>query len=144
MSAVAYTKKGLEALGTIVRATRGDRTYREFEADVAKILEEHGVDGRISHGTIRRVEIGDLKSPDYNTLAKLAWATSYTLEELQAIMSERDPFQVERQYRVAEDLYPLVNQLSEVEAGKLARYIIESRLIRQHKSAGSAHLQDNP
>ncbi|NJP11518.1 MAG: hypothetical protein HC866_20285 [Leptolyngbyaceae cyanobacterium RU_5_1] len=49
--------------------------------------------------------------------------TPFSLEELKAIAQERQAGKV-RKYLIAEDVLPMVNELSEKEAARLAQMII--------------------
>ncbi|MFB2937540.1 hypothetical protein ACE1B6_20015 [Aerosakkonemataceae cyanobacterium BLCC-F154] len=90
----------------------GDRSYREFE-----------VLSKVSHATIRRLELCDVKNPDVATLANLAVHTPYSLEELIAVAQERDKVDI-RQYRTAEEAIDIVDQLNHQEAARLAQMIV--------------------
>jgi transcriptional regulator with XRE-family HTH domain len=112
MSRTLYTDSGLLRLAEIIKSSRGDRSYREFEA----------VTG-VSHATIRRLEHCEVQNPEDSTLSHIAPFTAYTFEELKAIAQERERGEV-RQYRMAEDLMPMVDQLPDREAARLAQMII--------------------
>ena len=107
-----YTEAGLIKLAKIVRHSRGDRSFREFERLT-----------NISHAVIRRLEIVEVKNPDDSTLSKLAPLTPFSFEELKAIAQERQQGEI-RKYRVAEDLLPIVNQLPYSEMARLGQMII--------------------
>lgn len=107
-----YTKNGLKKLGEIVRQARGNLSYREFEPICG-----------VSHGTIRRMELGDVKMPDYATLLRLAPHTPYTIEEIQAIAAEREPGDM-RKYRTYQDVLPMVMELPDQELAKLGQAIL--------------------
>ncbi|MFB2836501.1 hypothetical protein [Floridanema evergladense] len=107
-----YPESGLLKLAQIIKLARGSRSYREFEA----------ISG-VSHATIRRLELSDVKNPDIATLANLAIHTPYTLEELIAVAQERDKVDI-RPYRTAEEAMSVVDQLHHQEAARLAQMII--------------------
>lgn len=108
-----YDPEGLRKLAQIVMQARGDLSYREFEK----------VTG-ISHGTIRRLELQDVKMPDYNTLVKLAHpVTPYSMEELQAIVMQKEDEVLIRQYRTAEDILPMVMELPDIEIARLGQML---------------------
>jgi len=109
-------ESGLAKLAEIIKRARGRRSYREFESVTS-----------VSHATLRRIELCEVKSPDYTTLSKLAPFTPYKLEELQAIALGKSHQAEIREYLVAEDVLPMVNELPKAEAGRLAQMII-SRL----------------
>lgn len=121
-----YTEPGLLKLAQIIKQARGARSYREFEA----------LSG-VSHATIRRLEICDVKNPDIATLANLAVHTPYTVEELIAVAEERDKVDI-RQYRTAEEAITVVDQLNHQEAARLAQMII-GRLAKM-----DVKIEENP
>ena len=114
------TEVGLERLAEIIKRARDSRSYREFEK----------VTG-VSHATIRRIENGEVKKPDFETLEKLAPHSPYTPQELQAIAQGK--FQVDkvRKYLVAEDVLPMTNELPAAEAARLVQLIV-GRLAEQY------------
>ncbi|MHC5754620.1 MAG: hypothetical protein ACYTXF_29090, partial [Nostoc sp.] len=63
------------------------------------------------------------------TLQKIAPLTGYTKEELIAILEAKPHAANIREYRLAEDVIPIVNQLPDAEAAKVAQHII-ARLAR--------------
>lgn len=121
-----YTEQGLLKLAQIIKLARGERSYREFEA----------LSG-VSHATIRRLELCDVKNPDIATLANLAVHTPYALEELIAVAEERDKVDI-RQYRTAEEAITIVDQLNHQEAARLAQMII-GRLAKM-----DVKIEENP
>jgi transcriptional regulator with XRE-family HTH domain len=84
----------------------------------------------ISHRTVARLEEADLQEPEVSTLQKIAPLTGYSKEELIAILESKpySPTTV-REYRLAEDVIPIINQLPDAEAAKVAQHII-ARLAR--------------
>lgn len=108
----AYTLEGLRRLAQIVKDARRNRSYREFEELTG-----------LSHATIRRLELEEVKEPKDSTLEAIAPHTPYSLEELKAIATEKESSPI-REYRVAEDLLPYVNQLPDIEAARLAQMIV--------------------
>ncbi|MFB2897410.1 hypothetical protein ACE1CI_31215 [Aerosakkonemataceae cyanobacterium BLCC-F50] len=121
-----YTESGLLKLAQIIKQARGSRSYREFEA----------ISG-VSHATIRRLEICDVKNPDIATLANLAIHTPYSVEELIAVAEERDKVDI-RQYRTAEEAIGVVDQLNHQEAARLAQMIV-GRLAKM-----DVKIEENP
>jgi transcriptional regulator with XRE-family HTH domain len=112
MSKTLYTETGLSRLAEIIKTARGQHSLREFEA----------VTG-VSHATLRRLELCQVHNPEDNTLSHIAPFTSYTLEELKAIAQERERGEV-RKYRLAEDVMPIVLELPDREAARLAQMIV--------------------
>jgi transcriptional regulator with XRE-family HTH domain len=78
----------------------------------------------VSHRTIGRIEEADLHEPEISTLQKLGPMLGYTKEELIAILEERHEVQAFREYRTAEDVMPMINQLPDPEAARVAQNII--------------------
>lgn len=113
-----YTRVGLEKLAQIVKAARGQDSVRSF----AKKAD-------ISHRTVTRLEEADLQEPEITTLQKIAPLTGYSKEELIAILESKPHSPEVREYRVAEDVIPIINQLPDTEAAKVAQQII-ARLVR--------------
>lgn len=112
MTKTLYTEVGLSQLAEIIKQARGDRSYREFET----------VTG-VSHATIRRLELCEVRTPEDATLSQIAPFTPYSYEELKAIAQERERGEI-RKYRIAEDVLPIVNELPAVEAARLAQMIV--------------------
>ncbi|MBW4694659.1 MAG: hypothetical protein KME27_23155 [Lyngbya sp. HA4199-MV5] len=112
MSKTLYTETGLARLAEIIKAARQHKSYREFEA----------VTG-VSHATLRRLELCEVHNPEDNTLSQIAPLTSFTLEELKAIAQERERGKI-RKYRLAEDVLPIVAELPNREAARLAQMIV--------------------
>lgn len=113
-----YTRDGLEKLSEIVRTARGQDSVRNFAKRVG-----------VSHRTIKRLEESDLQEPEVTTLQKIAPFTGYTKEELIAILEGQKHKSEVREYRLAEDIIPALDQLPDTEAAKVAQYII-TRLVR--------------
>ncbi|WP_100899152.1 helix-turn-helix domain-containing protein [Nostoc flagelliforme] len=113
-----YTRTGLEKLAEIVRSARGHDSVRKFATKAG-----------ISHRTVARLEEADLQEPEVSTLQKIAPLTGYSKEELIAILEAKPHNPKIREYRVAEDVIPLINQLPDSEAAKVAQHII-ARLAR--------------
>ncbi len=67
--------------------------------------------------------------PDYDTLAKIAYVTPYTIEELSAIARERS-LEMVRTYRVAEDVLPAIRELPKVQRLRLIQ-MIASEMIHE-------------
>lgn len=120
-----YTQQGVKDLSGIIKQARGHMSYREFEAYLTERLAENGINGKVPHTTLRRIEMCDFSpgfGPDYDTLAKLAYVTPYTIEELSAIVRERSLDMV-RTYRVAEDVIPSIRELPQVQRLRLIQMI---------------------
>lgn len=120
-----YTKKGVDDLARIVKQARGHMSYREFEAYLVERLAENGIEGKVPFATLRRIEISDFSpgyGPDYDTLAKIAYITPYTIEELSAVVRERSLDMV-RTYRLAEDVLPAIRELPRVQRLRLIQLI---------------------
>jgi transcriptional regulator with XRE-family HTH domain len=107
-----FTEPGLLKLAQIVKQARKERSYRDFEEITG-----------ISHTTIRRLELTEVKNPDVATLSKLAPHTPYCVEELVSIAGENHKAEI-REYRTAEEAMAVVGQLSKQEAARLAQMII--------------------
>lgn len=119
-----YTPEGLRKLSLIVKSAMAGMSYRDFET----------VTG-VSFGVIRRIAINDAKTPDRETLEKLAPHTPYTFEELQLILMEREiePGYSYQKYRTAVELFELVVELPETEMAALATMII-NHIVAKHQS----------
>lgn len=111
------TVEGLAELGQLVREVRGKKSYRRF-----------AIEARLSEATIKRIEDGMIKSPSDATFEGLARACKKSQEELRAIAKQQTSVPTLR-VSTAEDLIPLVNQLSDEQAARLAQYIV-ARLAR--------------
>jgi len=119
MGRTLYTTEGLHKLAEIVRQVRSDMSYRDFAAKAG-----------ISHATIRRIEAEEVKEPEISTLTKLAPFTPYTIEELIRICQQSSGKLPDvRTYRLAEDILPMVDDLPDIEAAKVAQAII-ARLVK--------------
>jgi hypothetical protein len=117
-----YTPKGLKKLAEIVRAARGMRSYREFEAITG-----------VSHGVIRRIEILDAKMPDQRTLSKLAPHTPFSAIQLQTIAMQQEEIleDVDKQYWRAEDVMSVIDNLPDEEIARLAKLLIDRLLVQK-------------
>ncbi len=119
--------KGLELIARVVREARGNLSYRHFGEKIG-----------ISHTTIQRLEGKGpgVQEPKDEILQKLAPYTSYSYEDLKAmarglytglkIKKDTEDFKP----KTATELFTYVDALNDLEAGKLAAYIIQSRLIK--------------
>jgi transcriptional regulator with XRE-family HTH domain len=112
MRKTLYTEQGLVRLAEIIKQARAGRSYRDFESETG-----------VSHATIRRLEHCEVRNPEDLTLMQIALFTPYSYEELKAIAQERERGEV-RKYRIAEDLLPMVNELPDREAARLAQIIV--------------------
>jgi len=119
MSKSLYTPGGLQSLAAIVKRARGSKSLREF-GDLVDV----------SHATIGRMERLEVTNPEDSTLEKLAPFTPYSLDELKAIGQEREQHSPVRDFRVAEDVWPMVDELPDAEMARLAKMIID-RLAAQ-------------
>lgn len=112
MGKTLYTYNGLEKLAEIIRTARGHEKVRAFARKVG-----------VSHATIDRLEKGEVLEPEITTLEKLAPHLGYTREELIAICAgDNSPHPV-REYRLAEDVIPIIDQLPDREAAKIIQHI---------------------
>ncbi|MEH2100568.1 MAG: helix-turn-helix domain-containing protein, partial [Nostoc sp.] len=102
----------------IVKTARGQDSVRAFAKKAG-----------ISHRTVTRLEEADLHEPEVTTLQKIAPLVGYSKEELIAILEAKAHTPEIRQYRIAEDIIPMINQLPDAEAAKVAQHII-ARLAR--------------
>lgn len=114
MAESLYSEVGLQRIAKIAKQARGTRSYREFE-DLSGI----------PVSTMRRLELVEGKTPLSATLAKLAPYTPYSLEELQAIGMEEYPVSDAKKCSVAEDVLPVVHQLSKLEIVRLVQILVE-------------------
>jgi|GEM_PF-2018276 len=112
MNKTLYTDRGLRQLAEIIKQARGRYSFREFESLT-----------HVSHATIRRLELCEVKNPEDSTLIQIAPLTSYSYDELKAIAQERDKGEV-REYRIAEDVFPMVGKLPVKEKARLAQMIM--------------------
>ena len=118
MGKTLYTYEGIEKLAHIIRSVRGREGVRPFARKVG-----------VSYATIDRLEKCEVLEPEIGTLEKLAPHLGYTREELIAICAGENAPQPAREFKLAEDVFPIIDQLPDREAGKVAQYII-SRLIQ--------------
>lgn len=116
-----FTKEGLKRLAQIIRQARGSQSYRQFEEKLG---------GEPSHATLWRLEHGVGKDPDLSILKKIAPFTPYSFEELLAIaLQELDepvqqiPTSVSHRVVTAEDIWPLVQALPDVEKSRLGQML---------------------
>jgi hypothetical protein len=107
-----YTDRGLRQLAEIIKQERGRYSDREFESLT-----------QVSHATVRCLELCEVKNPEDSTLIQIAPQTAYSYDKLKAIAQERDKGDV-REYRIAEDVFPMVGQLPTQEKARLAQMIV--------------------
>lgn len=127
-----YTTQGVKDLAKIIKQARGFLSYRDFEIYLSERLAENGIKGKVPFSTLRRIEMCDFSpgfGPDYDTLAKIAYVTPYTIEELSAIARERS-LEMVRTYRVAEDVLPAIRELPKVQRLRLIQ-MIASEMIHE-------------
>lgn len=113
MAKTVYTYEGIEKLAEIIRVARGHLSGRAFAKKVG-----------LSTTSIERILKGEVKEPELKTLEKLAPHLGYTREELMAICAGDNSPQPVREYRLAEDVIPIIDQLPPREAAKIAQHII--------------------
>jgi transcriptional regulator with XRE-family HTH domain len=118
MGKTLYTYEGLEKLAEIIRTARGHEKVRPFARKVG-----------VSYATIDRLEKGEVLEPEIATLEKLAPHLGYTRDELVAICAGENAPQPVREYKFAEDVIPIVDQLPDREAAKVAQHIV-ARLVQ--------------
>lgn len=118
MAKTVYTYEGIEKLAEIIRAARGHESGRAFAKKVG-----------LSPTAIDRILKGEVMEPELKTLEKLAPHVGYTREELIAICAGENAPQPAREYKLAEDVIPIVDQLPDREAAKVAQHII-TRLVQ--------------
>jgi transcriptional regulator with XRE-family HTH domain len=108
------TLHGVSRLAKIVKRARATRSYKDFEQVVG-----------VPHSTLRRIEEGLVREPEDHTLLAIAPHTPYIFEQLRSILNDRYPVPLEeiQQVRTAEDLMPLVRQLSSQESARLIQLI---------------------
>lgn len=107
-----YSLQGRIRLGKLIRQTRGGLSYREFDELVG-----------ISHGQIRKLELGEVANPDRRTLQKLGAKMGYSFEEIHAILTESPPSNGSRHYYTVEEIMNLVRDLPLSEVGRLGQQI---------------------
>lgn len=112
-----YTQQGLEELARIIRSSRGNRSQHDFEDLVG-----------VSHATISRIEQGLVKEPSIATLLKIAPYTPYNVAELMAIALGLSETEAVRQFKTAEDAWPVVEMLPKQEAGRLVKKLVDKWL----------------
>lgn len=113
-SDILNTPEGLSQLARIVKAARGHKSLRRFAKEAG-----------LSQSTIQRIEEGVVGSPLDATFRGLARAMHRSPEELRAI-AQGIPQSSVKTVQIAEDLIPLVNQLSATEKARLAQYVVAS------------------
>jgi transcriptional regulator with XRE-family HTH domain len=113
MAKTVYTWEGIQKLAEIIRQARGHLSGRAFAKKVG-----------LSPTSIDRILGGEVKEPELKTLEKLAPHLGYTRDELIAICAGDNSPQPFREYRLAEDLIPMIDQLPDREAAKIAQHII--------------------
>jgi transcriptional regulator with XRE-family HTH domain len=114
-STTIASSAGIQALAKIVeeaRKTRGS-SYRDF-----------GLLTGISHATLRRLELGQIASPEVQTLQKLAPYTDYNASELVAIVGGR-PVESVRDVLTVSDIWPAVERLPRAEQLKMLHRLID-------------------
>jgi transcriptional regulator with XRE-family HTH domain len=113
MAKTVYTYEGIEKLAEIIRVARGHESARAFAKKVG-----------LSPTAIDRILKGEVQEPELKTLEKLAPFLGYTRDELIAICAGDNAPQPVREYRLASDVLPIVDQLPDREAAKVAQHII--------------------
>lgn len=113
MAKTTYTHKGIARLGEIIRAVKGHESSRAFAKKIG-----------VTPPTIERILRGEVKEPSIDTIEKLAPYLGHTREELIAICAGDNAPQPIREYRLAEDVLPIVDQLPDREAAIVAQHII--------------------
>lgn len=108
-----YTYEGIEKLAEIIEKARGHLSKRAFAKKVG-----------LSPPAIERILKGEVKEPELKTLEKLAPHLGYTRDELIAICASENAPQPVREYKFAEDVIPVVDQLPDREAARVAQHII--------------------
>jgi transcriptional regulator with XRE-family HTH domain len=107
-----YTFEGLQRLAKIIRDARGHEPKRAFARRLG-----------VSHRTISRLEESDVQEPEITTLQKLAPALGYTKEQLVAILEDKKSTTLpQNKIVVASEIFPVIDQLSRAEIGKLIHY----------------------
>lgn len=114
MTNTLYTAEGLQRLAEIVKQSRSGRSYRDFR----------NLTG-VSYTTIKRIEDCMVKEPEISTLTRLAEFTPYSLEELIAIAQSQTEVAPVREYRVAEDVWMMVEMLPNSELGRLIKMAVD-------------------
>lgn len=99
-------------LSEAIKQARGSRSQRKFAKDLG-----------VSYATVRSWEECE-SFPSQKSLELIASALGYSLEEFLQYLRRQQSHSQPR-YQVAEDLLPMVNQLSDVEAARLVQMIVE-------------------
>lgn len=109
----AYTHEGLQELGSIINTARGAMSVRGFARKIG-----------INYQTINRLIRGEVQEPEISTLEKLAPHLGRDKYQLIAICEGRKGKTKAPEYSIAEDVLPIINQLSDVEALRVAQAIL--------------------
>lgn len=116
-----YTFEGLQRLSEIIREARGHEPQRAFARRLG-----------VSHRTISRLEEIEVQEPEITTLQKLAPALGYTKEQLVAILEgKKSSILPQGDVIAASEIFPVVDQLSRAEIGKLMHYIVDKLVNEQ-------------
>lgn len=112
----SYTEKGVKKVGIIIQNARKalNLSFREFESKTG-----------IDHSVLRRLELGELSSPDFSHFACIAPFTHYTVWELQAIAAEVEAPGTGSKFPNAESVMPIVRNLPLVEVFRLGQMIFD-------------------
>lgn len=110
---MAYSEEGLSKLADIVRAVRGGSSVRQFAKKIGA-----------SYRTIERIEKLQVYTPENDTLEKICKVSGHSLDDLIAIL-KGEKKSVRKEFAIAEDVYAVVDQLSDFEAARVGQYIFE-------------------
>lgn len=101
-----------QKLSEAVRRARGDRAQRKFAKDLG-----------VSYPAVRSWEEGE-SLPGLENLELIADTLGYTLEEFLLYLRGEESDSDRRRPKVAEDLMPVVDQLSRTELVRLAQILV--------------------
>lgn len=114
-----YTQAGRKKLGQLIRTARGSHSYRELE----------NITG-VSDTVIRRLELGDINTPDAITLVRLAHFMRCPKEDLEGVLFEQPLRGGLEKIGIAEEIFVNVKQLSIPEIARLnamiSKYLFEN------------------
>jgi transcriptional regulator with XRE-family HTH domain len=122
----AYTQDGLLELGRIINTAKGELSVRAFARKA-----------HINYQTINRLIRGEVREPEITTLEKLAPHLGRDKYQLIAICEGRKNRLQVPQYSIAEDVLPIINQLSDAEAMRVAQAILARLAITLSRSSDS-------
>lgn len=110
----AYTTEGLQKLGEMIDAARGSMSVRAFARKTG-----------VNYQTINRLLRLEVQEPEISTLEKLAPYLGRDKYQLIAICEgSRKSKQKSQEILIAEDVLPMIDQLPDLEAARVAQAIL--------------------